>query len=1065
MVEPRAAAEKDRLAERVAALPPQRRAVFERLAARAAAAPVHRPLSVTQEGLWFLSRLQPDSSMYTVSWQAELAGPVDADVLAAALTSVVARHEVLRTRFTIVNGRPVQEVLTPEPVPLPVVDLSTLPAPARTAALRLRLVDAAGEPFNLERGPLLRASLLRTAADRTVLCLLAHHIVVDFSSTDTLLRELADCYEATLAHRPSTLAAPPIQYGDFAVWQRDQLRGDNLDRLTRYWAQQLAGHPSLTDLPTQRDRRPDPSPEGSNLLVTLPAATVAGMRRLAGETGATLFMVYAAVVALTVARYTGSRDVCLGTFAAQRDRPELERLIGFLLNTVVLRTDLSGPVTGRELVRRVRNTAIGAYKHQALPFDRVVDAAAGGRSLAHNPIFQVACALDDEPWRGLRLGPATLVSAEGIYTGHAKFDLSFAGIIRDDGIAIDLDYRRELFDDWFVAQLGRDLAGLAGAVAGEPDREVWRLPLPGAATPAGAPVATSWSGPVELGSLILDRLRARAAAAPTHPAVSAPTGTVGYADLLARVEVLRAGLAALGAGPETVVPAVVGARSTAAVVAVLGVLAVGAVYRTVPDAAAAARSGGCWLRSTMDGYVEIVRGAVPATPSATVRTDNLAFVTGDGVMLTRGALCTAVVAARRALGLTGDDRLLATAPADSDLVPCEIVVATSAGATLCLHPAVESGPTAVGRALEECGATAAHFTAAQLRAVPRAIVRRLRAYLCARDGLFHDPGGATESGLTAAATGYGSALAGPLALTAAVPPGRIGRASIGAAVPGVHVYVLDDEGEPVPDGVAGELFVGGDTLARGLYGRPGATAALLLPDPHRGGRMLATGLRVRRRNGALEHLGPMSMAPVAAGLRLDPWWVEAAIGSFPGVGDAVARVETSSDGQAELVAAVAPRPGSMRPDPHSLQRHLALLLPDYAIPVRFDPIDTVPLGPDGTVVRATTPVAVPSALDGGPAEPCGVTAQAVISVWNEIFQRDDIGSTDNFFDLGGHSLLAATLQTRLTTIFDVLLPLRTLFRAASPVQLAEAIEAESGDSGATADRARAFLAGAPAPPP
>jgi acyl carrier protein len=461
------------LDERIAALPEHRRAALERLLARQ---PAVHDVSDAQRGLWFIDRLAPASPLYVVAWRCELAGPLDPAAFRRSVQTLVRRHDALRTRFGLHDGRPVQIVDPEAAVTVHEEDLRPVPATERADEVARRATQEAGTGFDLGRSPLLRIRLLRVADERHVLLLSAHHIVFDGASTDLFLRELRAVYEAEATG--TTVALPAVQqYPAFAAGQRERLAGPAGQRRTDFWRERLSPPPPVLDIPTGRPRPPVPTHAGRTIRFTVPMADVAPMGVLASQQRCSPFMAYLAVLQLLLARYSGHTDICLGTPAGNRTDPQSATVVGMCANIIALRTDLSGAPTFRELLDRVRVVCLDAYDHQEVPFEQVVEAVAPERSLAFNPIFQVACALAAEPADAGADGRLRVEDLDAVPSGLAKFDFSFAGALGPDGLRVTVEYRTELYEAGFVDRLTEHFAVLWRAAAAQPDQPVTTLPI------------------------------------------------------------------------------------------------------------------------------------------------------------------------------------------------------------------------------------------------------------------------------------------------------------------------------------------------------------------------------------------------------------------------------------------------------------------------------------------------------------------------------------------------------------------------------------------------------------
>lgn len=1064
------------LADRIAALPPEKRALLEQLLAQRSKPGVHE-LSVTQQGLWFLDRLVPGSSLYNVAWRCRLGGPVDVSVLGAAFSDVVARHEVLRTRFDLVDGRPMQLVAPQLDIRVAVQDLRHIDEADREREIDARVQAAVEVGFDLSQGPLVRATLLRVADEEHVLITEAHHIVFDFVSTDILLRELSACYEARLAGRTPDLPALSIQYGDFAAWQQQHLRGAELERLLRYWRLRLGEAAGMLDLPSDRPRPARQSFAGGSYRVALAPAAVDGLRRLAQQERCTPFMAYAGAYAALLHRYTGVTDLCIGVAVDNRNRAELRPLIGYFINAVVLRMELSGDPSFVRLLRRVRQVCFDAYDHQELPFDRLVEALAPQRSLSHNPFFQVTCALDEQP---TLVEPATgqglrFLRVDGVHTGRAKFDLSFTGEQTDDGITIAVDYSRDLFDEDTIAAMTRHFERLVLCAAEHPQLPLSRLALLDEAETALVTAGRPWAqvpDPAEdQPHAVLATILDQAVRTPHAPALVSDDDTaVSYQDLIGRATAIAQSLRDRGIGPEQRVR-MPRSLSVDWVVTMLASQLTGAV--SVPAAAASPADASPADATPAGGPVEAE--FVPAV----ARLDQAAAVvvtagtTGPAaaVVLTHAVLAEAVALVTGRL--RAQDRVLAVGD-EADATSLWLTLATlTAGATLVLGGG-EVSPAGIDQTIRRQRVSVAVLPAPTLRRVDTT-APTLRLLLATTEPSIPDGSGvATVEVFGAAET------AGVLALGLPAAPrsenrsenrresgngnvrgnvkgnpngdtegdqvaGGDGAVVLGRLGPRSRVYVLDEQMQPVPIGVPGELYLGGP-LARGYADRPGLTAQRFVPDPfgaEPGGRLWRSGDVARwRRDGELVYLG--RRAPDALAFRADTARAEAVARDYPGVRDAVVVAEPGGRPRAYVTTT-----GEV--EPRRLQAFLAGRLPDTLMPATVTVLAELPATARGHLDRAALPRPAGTSGRSQYAPPTTAVERVLVSVFAQLLGEARLGVDDSFFDLGGHSLLAAQLLADVGELFGLVLPLRTLFSAATPAALA----VELGDAMGGAEEAEA----------
>ena len=1048
------------------------------------------PLSFAQQRLWFLDRLAPGSAAYNMSYALRLRGALDPRALERALAELARRHETLRTVLVPAeDGGAAQSIRPPAPVPLPHVDLGGLPADARVAEARRLAADEAVRPFDLERGPLLRATRLRLAGDDHAVLFALHHVVSDGWSMGVLVAEVSALYAAFSEGRPSPLPPLPVQYADFAVWQRVWLTGRVLDAQLGYWRGRLSGAPPLLTLPTDRPRAPVAGERGESLPVVVPPEVAAGLRSLARRERATLFATLLAGWQLLLARWSGEEDVVVGSPVANRTRVELEPLIGFFVNTLALRTDLAGDPTLREAVGRARETVVGAQAHQDLPFERLVEEIAPERSLEHSPVFQVAFALQNMEQTELRMGTLR-VEPLGTAPEPAKFDLSLTLAEEGDGLEGALSYRAGLFDaatvERLVERFGAVLAALAGDSEGHVSGLDLLLPDERRLLLAERRASVRPHPTIPLVPLLVEE---RARLSPDSPAVVSESGTLSYGALLERADALAARLRGLGVGPEVRV-ALCLERGPELVPAALAVLRAGGAYVPVDPAYPPERiawllgdSGAVAVLTTaalaervgeFAGTVLLVdaaggddRAAGPLSgagkPETGLAPENAAYVvytsgsTGrpKGVVVPHAALLNLVRWHQGAFGVTEADRATLVAGPGFDASVWELWPYLAAGASL--HPvedeAVRTDPAALRDFLLDRGVTVAFAPtplAEALLSVDWPAGVPLRTLLTGGDALRSRPADGIPFALVNA---YGPTETAVVATAGPVARGEgDGRApDLGRAVDNVGAYVLDRWLHPGPPGVPGELFVGGAGVARGYQGRPDLTAERFVPDPlspEPGARAYRTGDRVRRlADGALEFLGRTDAQVKIRGFRIEPGEVEAVLAAAPGVDEAAVTVHGDGAGGKRLAGYVVLR-GGAGADMGSIRAHLRERLPEYMVPSTLTVLETFPRTPNGKTDRAALPV--PEGAGAPDAAPRTPTEEVLAGIWAEVLGRERVGTHDGFFDLGGHSLLATRVTSRVREAFGVELPLRALFEAPTVAGLAGRIDAAAREGSGVA---------------
>ena len=996
------------------------------------------PLSFSQQRLWFVDQLEPGTPLYNLPVALRVEGPLQPAVLRRCLGEIVRRHEAVRTVFTLQGDSPVQVIMPPAPFVLPLVDLSGLPEPAREAAARALSGDEAVRPFDLARDPKLRGLLMRLSAEDHAVALTMHHVASDGWSMGILVREVAALYAAFAQGQPSPLPELPVQYADFAVWQRSWLRGEVLEREIDWWRGQLAGLPPLLELPTDRPRPAVQSFRGGARPVRLPAGLVRQAEELGRREGATLFMVLMAAFQALLARYSGQDDLAVGAPVAGRNRVEVEGLIGFFVNNLVLRGDLTGDPTFRELLGRVRETELAAHAHQDMPFERLVEELATERSLAHAPLVQVMFALQNTPggsleFQDLRLRP--LIQEATV----AKFDLTLNLEEHGGGLVGTVEYATALFD---AATLDRLIAGferLLAAAVDSPDSRVVELPLLSEGerhqtlTEWNDTLEEGWDGPV---TLLVERwCRER----PDAPAVVDAAGrTLTYGELGERSGRLAGHLRGLGLGSESIV-AVLMERSADLLVAQLGVLKAGAAYLSLDPAHPAERLA--FMLEETAAAVVLTRASLdeialhPPLSVQDVEPDQLAYViytsgsTGrpKGVQIAHRGLLNLVRWDLRAHGTGPGDHRAQVASLGFDASVWEIWACLASGATLHLPPEeARLDPPRLAAWMAARGITVTFLPTPLAEALlagggPR--IPTLRRLLVGGDRLVLRP--QPGSGFTL------TNLYGPAEATVVTSAGD--SLTLGRPIDGLRVHLLDRSMQPVSPGVAGELWVGGPALARGYLGDPARTAERFLPDSWRAGeRLYRTGDLCRyRRDGEIEFLGRVDHQVKIRGQRIEPGEIEAALLAQPGVREAVV---VARDGQ--LIAYVVGDAGI-----EGLRLSLRERLPESMVPAAFVTVETLPLTPNGKVDRKALPAPERRSAEESWRAPRTPVEEVVAGIWGELLGLERVGLDGDFFALGGHSLLAARVISRLRGAFGVELPVRDLFEAPTVEALAARVEA------------------------
>ncbi|WP_164003052.1 non-ribosomal peptide synthetase, partial [Pyxidicoccus caerfyrddinensis] len=1025
------------------------------------------PLSFAQQRLWFLDQLVPGSALYNMPAPLRLEGTLDTAALERSLSELVRRHEVLRTSFPEEAGQPLQVIAPPAPLPLECVDLSALPADAREAEAR-RLIEAeCRKPFSLAQGPLLRALLLKLANAEHVLLLNVHHIASDGWSVGVLAREVVALYEAFSQGRPSPLPELPVQYADFAAWQRQWLQGETLEAQFSYWRQHLAGAPQVLELPTDKPRPATQSYRGATLSRLMPATLSQALSALCQREGVTSFMALLAGFQSLLSRYSGQTDVVVGTDIAGRTHADTEGLIGFFINQLVMRGDLSGDPTFRELLGRTRKATLGAYAHQDVPFEELVRVLNPERSLAHAPIFQVKLVLQNTPTIELRVPGLTFRGAEND-TGSSKFDLTLSIQEGPEGLACMANYSTDLFLANTMARMLAHLQVLLEAAVAHPDTHLSSLPLLTEAERRR--VLLDWN---DTDAQLQDTsahalIEAQARRTPDAPAVRMGERSLTYRQLDERSNQLAHHLRSLGVGPEVLVGLCV-ERSPELVVSILAVLKAGGAWLPLDPSYPTERLA-FMLRDArppvlltqekladelpvqsellvlLDSEWDSLISRQPThAPDVSVLPDNLAYViytsgsTGrpKGTLLRHRGLCNTARSTIHSMHLRPGGRVLQFASIGFDASVWETLPTLMAGAELHLASRDELMPGApLHQLLRQRAITAATLTPSVLAQLEPLGLEALQTLTSAGEACTPElvarwqPGrrfinayGPTETTICAT-------------LDAEVDAGRI---TIGRPFDNVRAYVLDASLRPVPVGVPGELFIGGAGLARGYLGRPELTAERFIPHPFSstpGERLYRTGDKVRwLDNGQLDYLGRIDFQVKLRGFRIELGEIESVLSSHASVREAVVALR-----EERLVAYVVTQEGQSL-DALSLRSFLQQRLPEYMVPSAFVALDTLPLTSSGKVDRKALPAPDGAvAASAGYVAPRNETEQRLAALWSELLRVEQVGLHDNFFELGGHSLLVTQVVSRIRASFGVELPLHTLFEAPTLEALAQAVE-------------------------
>jgi amino acid adenylation domain-containing protein len=1039
------------------------------------------PASFAQQRLWFLDQLDPGMSVYHLLYAVRLEARVNIAALEQALNELVRRHETLRTTFVTVDGQPMQAVAKTLNVELPVIDLTSLDHDEAERAAQ-RLAQREGErPFDLAQGPVLRARLIQLGSEDYRLLIAMHHIISDGWSMGVFVHELATLYEAFSEGRESPLPELPVQYADYAAWQKEWLVGEVLDSQVRFWKEHLSGAPATLDLASDRARPAIQSFRGARRYTEISSAFADRLRDLSRREGVTLFMTLLAAFEILLWRYSGQPDIVVGTPMAGRSRSELEGLIGLFANTLPLRTTLAGNPTFRELLARVRETALDAYAHQEVPFDKLVEALQPQRSLSQAPLFQVIFALENTPQSLTHKGLS--LKWLDVDRGTARSDLSL--FIGDKGseLSCDWEYSTDLFEGETIERMMLNYQTILESVLENPEQRIGYLP---GAEAERQRLLVEWNSEKSLPateSCMQQLFEAHAEQTPAATALVFADKRLTYRELNESANQLAHYLQKLGVGPETPVGVCL-ERSAEMIMALLAILKAGGAYVPIDPAYPADRLAfmledshvPVLLTETqlstiipklsakivwLDDCSEIANESA-SNPASEVTPEHLAYViytsgsTGrpKGVEVIHRSVTHLFDATRDRLGFRAGDVWTVVHSSAFDFSVWEIWGSLLQGGTLVVVPLeVVQSPSECFSLLCRERVTVLNQTPSALRALldarkqaPQSNVDwNVRLIVCGGDALdselaidlsqleipvwnFYGP---TESTVWTSCTlierdGANDELT-----------------SVGRPIADIQVYLLDEFFQPVPIGVPGELFIGGGGLARGYRKRPALTAEKFVPNPFSsrpGERLYRTGDLARyHSSGKIEFLGRLDHQIKLRGFRVELGEIETALSRHPGVAQAVVTLREDRVRDQRLVAYLVP--AGDPPSANELRQFLQTSLPDYMVPSAFVMLDALPLTPNKKVDRRALPAPEYSTVETkhevAPEKP---VEDLLTAIWTNVLGLEQVGKRENFFEVGGHSLLATQVMSRIREAFQIELPLRALFESPTISELSERIQ-------------------------
>ncbi|BAT53519.1 amino acid adenylation domain-containing protein [Nostoc sp. NIES-3756] len=1056
----------------------------------------HLPLSFSQESLWFLYQLQQDSSTYNVSFAFRLQGLLNIGALERSLNEIIQRHEALRTTFLAAQNKPVQVIAPSLKLTLPVVNLQELPEKEReTQALQL-VKKEVQQPFDLTQDPLLRSSLVQLGKNEYVLLLSVHHIAFDGWSEGILWRELTTLYTAFSTDKPSTLPQLPIQYADFAVWHRQWLQGQVMDTQLNYWKQKLADAPPLLELPTDRVRPPIQTNRGGIKRFGLDEHLTQKLKSLSEKSGATLFMTLLTGFVILLSRYSNQQDILVGSPIANRNRSELESLIGFFVNILVLRTDVSGNPSFWELLQRVRQVATEAYSHQDVPFEQIVETLQPERNLNYSPLFQVMFVLLNTPPGKLELPGLSLTPLE-IETPTAKFDLTLLMTETEQGLSGSLEYNSDLFDQATITRMVGHFVTLLEGIVANPEERISQSPL--LTKPEQQQLLVEWNDTAAkypAHKCIHQLFEEQVERTPDAVAVVFENQQLTYQQLNTRANSLAHYLKSLAVGADVLVGLCV-ERSLEMIVGLLGILKAGGAYlpldpdypterlaymlndsqvqvlltqekllTTIPEHSA------CVV--CLDKDWQDISKESKDNPVTSSTTDNLAYViytsgsTGQpkGTLVNHSNVVRLFAATDDWYHFNQDDVWTLFHSYAFDFSVWEIWGALLYGGRLIVVPyLVTRSPESFYKLLVQQQVTVLNQTPSAFRQLIQAEQSgitagelNLRLVIFGGEALeiqslqpWFERHGDTRPQLvnmygiteTTVHVTYRPLSKVDLNHTASV---------IGRPIPDLEVYVLDEYKQPVPIGVRGEMYVGGAGVTRGYLNRPELTAERFIANPFSNNpqaRLYKTGdLGRYLPNGDLEYLGRIDNQVKIRGFRIELGEIEAILATHPDVWETVVVVREDEPGDTctelsrskRLVAYVVTKTAPSL-STSQLRRFLSEQLPSYMVPSAFVVLPSLPLTSNGKIDRKALPVpASREGLEVSFAAPRTPEEEILVKIWAEILKVDPVGIHDNFFELGGNSLLGTQVISRLRNAFSINLSLHRLFISPTVAELAQNIE-------------------------
>jgi len=1037
------------------------------------ARPEHLPVSYAQQRLWFLNQLRGSTVEYNLPDALRLRGELNVQALEQTVSAIVERHESLRTHFAMVDGKPVQIIAAANAFQITIEDISTLDEKSQREQVLAEMRRAAQEPFDLASGPVFRMKALKLSANDHVLVRVFHHIVWDAWSWSIFDHELAALYGAFTAGQENPLEALPVQYADFALWQREWLNDEVLQGQVAYWKNQLAGISEQLELAKDRPRRPLQTFAGDMCHVSLPAESALQLKGLAQTSNATLYMTLLSAFSVLLQRYSGQDDIVVGSPIANRQEASLEQMIGFFVNTLPMRVQVRPERSFRDLLSDVRNTTLAAYLHQDVPFEKLVEELSTQRVLNTTPIFQVLFALQNAPMSAQKLKGLEVEPLTG-YELTVRFDLELHVWERDGRIDLYWMYNRDLFDRWRIEQMARHFTHLLDAIASVPEQPVWQFDMLGE---WDRQILTDWNATQKsysAGPSIHQLFEEQAALQPAAAAVIFEDQQISYSQLNQRANQLAHYLRGMGVAAETLV-GVCMERSVEMIVCLMGILKAGGAYVPLDPEYPAERlafmleeahirvvltqdkfsttlANSNARRICMDADDTGLVAQSTANPAPNVLPESLAYViytsgsTGKpkGAMNTHRAIRNRLLWMQEAYSLQHGERVLQKTPFTFDVSVWEFFWPLMTGACLVVaRPGGHRDGAYLARLIQDTKITTLHFVPSMLGAFLQvaepAQCCSLRRVICSGEALpvemaheFLSRYGAELHNL------YGPTEAAVDVTYWECRPDHQGLTTpIVRPIANIQIHILDRHFRPAPIGVPGEIYIGGEGLGRGYLMRPELTAERFVPNPFASepsGRLYRTGDKGRYlADGNIEFLGRLDYQVKIRGFRIELGEIEAVLAQHPKIHEAA--VILWETGEKRLVAYFVPNE-PLSESTSQLKDFLRQKLPDYMVPAQYVQLDTMPLTSSGKVNRRALPAPEQSFGQEGYVAPRNAVEELLVSIWAEVLAVEKVGINDSFFDLGGHSILAVSLLARIKEVMHSDLPLQKIFELPSISQLA-----------------------------